>query len=347
MAEIIPLGDAARKPSDALADDALAKLQAAFADELAAVEQHIATHMDSVTEIIPQITSHIVGAGGKRLRPLLTLSAARLLDYRGAHHITLAAAVEFMHTATLLHDDVVDDSDMRRGQPTVRQLWGNPASVLVGDFLLGQAFRMMVSAKNLSALDILSKAAAIIAEGEMMQLTALNNTQMTEDSYMKIIEAKTAALFAAATEIGGVIAQADTANIKALYAYGRNLGIAFQLVDDVLDYGGIGHKLGKNTGEDFTEGKVTLPVILAVHRGNKTQRDFWRAAMSQPQNGENNEAQFEQALHLLKQNNALKDTIIRAVHYGDRAKDAIGLFENSQTRTQLIELADFCTNRAY
>ncbi|MGI9439693.1 MAG: polyprenyl synthetase family protein, partial [Parvibaculales bacterium] len=179
------------------------------------------------------------------------------------------------------------------------------------------------------------------------QLTALNNTQMTEDSYMKIIEAKTAALFAAATEIGGVIAQADTANIKALYAYGRNLGIAFQLVDDVLDYGGIGHKLGKNTGEDFTEGKVTLPVILAVHRGNKTQRDFWREAMSRPQNGENNEAQFEQALQLLKQNNALKDTIIRAVHYGDRAKDAIGLFENSQTRTQLIELADFCTNRAY
>ncbi len=339
MAEIIPLNDAAHQT-----DNALNKLHQAFKAELAAVEREIDVHMKSAAEMIPQISSHIVGAGGKRLRPLLTLSAARLTGYGGKHHITLAAAVEFMHTATLLHDDVVDGSDMRRGQATARKLWGNPASVLVGDFLLGQAFQMMVAAKNLPALDILSKAAAMIAEGEVMQLVAMNKTQTTEDRYLQIIEAKTAVLFAAATEVGGMISDADTTTTQTLRAYGRNLGLAFQLVDDVLDYGGVSRVLGKNTGEDFAEGKVTLPVILAVHRGAEVDRAFWHDAVTNPKD---NADKFDKAVDLLTKTHALEDTRARAAHYGERAKDALGLFEDNEMRALLLGLVDFCIARAY
>ena len=279
MTKIINFSESRRSTDDALGD-----LHAIFSGELQQVELAIAEHMKSAAALIPEISNHLIGAGGKRLRPLLTLSAARLADYQGRDHITMAAAVEYMHTATLLHDDVVDDSDMRRGQPTARNLWGNSASVLVGDFLLGQAFRMMVAAGSLPALDILSSAAAVIAEGEVMQLAAMNNAQISEDSYLDIIDAKTAALFAAAAEVGGVIADAQDAEQKALTAYGRNLGIAFQLVDDALDYGSINRVLGKNIGEDFAEGKVTLPVILAYHRGDAEAREFWQEAVKNPNN---------------------------------------------------------------
>lgn len=233
---------------------------------------------------------------------------------------------------------------MRRGKPTARNLWGNPASVLVGDFLLGQAFRMMVAAGSLPALDILSAAAAIIAEGEVMQLAAMNNAHVSEDKYLQIIDAKTAALFAAAAEVGGVIANTDKPRQEALTAYGRNLGIAFQLVDDALDYGSVNNVLGKNTGEDFREGKVTLPLILAYHRGNDEERRFWETAIAEPQSDDNH---LEKAVALMSRTNALADTVERARHYGDRAKDALGLFPADETRDTLIRVVDFCIARAY
>ena len=339
MTKIINFSESRRSTDDALGD-----LHDFFDEELQQVELAISEHMRSAAALIPEISDHLIGAGGKRLRPLLTLSAARLANYQGHDHITMAAAVEYMHTATLLHDDVVDDSDMRRGQPTARNLWGNSASVLVGDFLLGQAFRMMVAAGSLAALDILSSAAAVIAEGEVMQLAAMNNVQISEDSYLDIIDAKTAALFAAAAQVGGVIAGAQGAEQKALTAYGRNLGIAFQLVDDALDYGSVNCVLGKNIGEDFAEGKVTLPVILAYHRGDAKARKFWEKAATKPGG---NSAHLEHALSLMNETAALVDTVERARHYGDKAKDALGLFPAGEVQKTLIRLVDFCIARAY
>ncbi|CAI8331531.1 MAG: polyprenyl synthetase family protein [PS1 clade bacterium] len=324
-------------------DDALEELHDFFADDLVQVEATLSANLSSAASLIPEVSDHIIGAGGKRLRPLLTLSAAQLCGYQGTRHIMLAAAVEFMHTATLLHDDVVDDSDLRRGKPTARKIWGNPTSVLVGDFLLGQAFRMMVGAENLAALDVLSNAAAIIAEGEVMQLAAMRNADISEDNYLRIIDAKTAALFAAAAEVGGILAEASPTTIDALESYGRNLGIAFQLVDDALDYGSVNRVLGKNTGEDFREGKVTLPVVLAYRRGNENSRNFWKQAMQ----ATDDNADFEQAVAYLRSTAALKDTVARATHYGEKAKDALALLPPSDTRTLLIRLADFCIARAY
>lgn len=339
MAEIINFSETTRGTDNALVD-----LQTLFSEDLQKVEVEISKHMQSAADLIPAISDHLIGAGGKRLRPLLTLSAADLCNYSGTGHITMAAAVEYMHTATLLHDDVVDDSDMRRGQPTARNVWGNAASVLVGDFLLGQAFRMMVAAGSLPALDILSSAAAVIAEGEVMQLAAMNNAQVSEDKYLQIIDAKTAALFAAAAEVGSVIADADKAEQEALTAYGRNLGIAFQLIDDALDYGSANQVLGKNTGEDFREGKVTLPLILAYHRGDEKARDFWRQAVETPSDDED---RLKKAVALMTETHALADTIERARHYGDRAKDALGLFAAGPTRETLIRVVDFSIARAY
>ena len=217
--------------------------------------------------MIPEVANHLISSGGKRLRPILTLATAGLCGYSGEGHVKLAAAVEFMHTATLLHDDVVDDSDMRRGKAAARVLWGNEASVLVGDFLLGQAFKMMVEVGSMPCLDVLSSAAVVIAEGEVMQLSAAKDTETTEDAYLAVIRAKTAALFAAACEVGPILAGRPKAEIAACRGYGANLGIAFQLIDDALDYGGTSAKLGKNVGDDFREGKITLPVVLAFRRG--------------------------------------------------------------------------------
>ncbi len=347
MATIININADQQTTSDTLDD-----LHLFFADDLSQVEATLSAHLSSAASLIPEVSDHIICAGGKRLRPLLTLSAARIASYQGTHHITMAAAVEFMHTATLLHDDVVDDSDLRRGKPTARKIWDNPTSVLVGDFLLGQAFRMMVSAGNLAALDVLSNAAAVIAEGEVMQLAAMRNADISEDNYLRIIEAKTAALFAAAAEVGGILAGAGTTEIEALKSYGKNLGIAFQLVDDALDYGSVNRVLGKNTGEDFREGKVTLPVLLAYRRGDQTGRAFWERAMAE-QNGEGSDfeaafaADFESAVQYLQETGALKDTVARAAHFGERAKDALALFPPSEMRSLLIQLSEFCIARAY
>jgi octaprenyl-diphosphate synthase len=294
--------------------------------------------------MIPEVANHLISSGGKRLRPILTLAMARLSGYGGDGHIKLAAAVEFMHTATLLHDDVVDASEMRRGRLAARMLWGNEASVLVGDFLLGQAFKMMVEVGSLRALEILSAAAAVIAEGEVMQLSAAKNTATTEDEYLSVIRSKTAELFAAACEVGPALAGRVRAEQAACRSFGMNLGIAFQLVDDALDYGGKAVKLGKNVGDDFREGKITLPVVLSFRRGSDHERAFWIRTLEQ---GEATEQDLDHAIGLMTKHRAIEDTITRAHHYGAIAKDALGLFPASTMKQALEEAVEFCINRSH
>src|SRR5512134_351111 len=274
-------------------------------------------------DLIPELARHLIDSGGKRLRPMLTIAAAKLCGYNGEGHVKLAASVEFMHTATLLHDDVVDESELRRGKTTARLLWGNEASVLVGDFLLGQAFKMMVDVGSLGCLRILSDASAVIAEGEVMQLVTAKNTETTEDDYLAVIDAKTAALFAAAAEVGAALADRPKSEAAALRSYGRNLGLAFQLVADALDYAGDPSKLGKSVGDDFREGKITLPVVLCYRRGSEPERAFWRRTLKEGQIGEGDLAE---AMRLMKQHKALADTMDRARHYGAIARDALAIF---------------------
>ena len=297
----------------------------------------------SNVDLIPRIARHLVDSGGKRLRPMLTLAAAQMFSYKGENHIKLATAVEFMHTATLLHDDVVDESGMRRGSKTARVIWGNQASVLVGDYLLGQAFRMMVDVGSLAALEVLSSAACVIAEGEVLQLSAAKNLETTEDDYLSVIRAKTAALFAAAAEVGPIIADAGASHRAALKAYGTNLGLAFQLVDDALDYGGNASDLGKNVGDDFREGKVTLPVLLAYRRGSDDERAFWKRAI---EGGENDDANLRIAFDYMSRHGVLKDTLHRAENYGAMARDAIAPLPDTPEKAALIEAIDYCIARA-
>ncbi|TCT08216.1 polyprenyl synthetase family protein [Aquabacter spiritensis] len=308
------------------------------------VNATILARTGSDVAMIPEVANHLISGGGKRLRPMLTLACAALSDYRGEGHVKLAAAVEFMHTATLLHDDVVDESDMRRGKLAARKLWGNEASVLVGDFLLGQAFKMMVEVGSLTCLDILSTAACVIAEGEVMQLSAAKNTETSEDDYLAVIRGKTAELFAAACEVGAVLGQRPKVEQGACRSYGMNLGIAFQLVDDALDYGGSQAKLGKNVGDDFREGKITLPVVLAFRRGDAEERAFWKRCL---EGGASDDAALSHAVGLLTKHRALSDTIERARHYGAIAKDALALFPAGGAKDALSEAVDFCISRAH
>ena len=335
MAVVIPFS-----PADATID----RLVELVTPDMLRVNAQILTRTGSEVTMIPEVANHLISSGGKRLRPMLTLAMASLTGYSGDGHIKLAAAVEFMHTATLLHDDVVDESDMRRGRPAARKLWGNEASVLVGDFLLGQAFKMMVEVGSLRALDILSNAAAIIAEGEVMQLGAAKNTATTEDEYLAVIRAKTAELFAAACEVGPVLTNRPKAEHAACRSFGMNLGIAFQLVDDVLDYGGKSAKLGKNVGDDFREGKITLPVVLSFRRGSENEREFWTRALER---GEIADSDLETALGLMTKHRALEDTIKRAQHYAAIARDALALFPASEMKQALEETVEFCTVRTH
>ncbi|MEA2938016.1 MAG: octaprenyl-diphosphate synthase, partial [Alphaproteobacteria bacterium] len=293
--------------------------------------------------MIPEVANHLISSGGKRLRPMLTLAMSRLSRYAGDGHVKLAAAVEFMHTATLLHDDVVDGSEMRRGKLAARLLWGNEASVLVGDFLLGQAFKMMVEVGSLRSLEILSSAAAIIAEGEVMQLSAAKNTATTEDEYLSVIRAKTAELFAAACEVGPALGARPKDEQSACRSFGMNLGVAFQLVDDALDYGGKAVKLGKNVGDDFREGKITLPVVLSFRRGSESERVFWRRTLEQ---GNATDADLEEAMSLMAKHRALEDTVQRARHYGAIAQDALALFPASPMKEALEEAVEVCIARS-
>ena len=337
MGAVIAFGEA-RDPAEGLRP-----LLDIVAEDMGAVNRIILDKAVSNVDLIPKLAHHLIDSGGKRLRPMLTIAGAKLCGYQGSGHVRLAAAVEFMHTATLLHDDVVDDSDFRRGKKSARMIWGNQASVLVGDFLLGQAFRMMVEVGSLPALKILSSAAAIIAEGEVMQLAAAKDTATNEDEYLAIIAAKTAALFSAATEVGAAIAQRPAAEQAALRSYGRNLGIAFQLVDDALDYSGDSARLGKSVGDDFREGKITLPVILCFRRGGEQERAFWKRTLS---DGKIEAGDLEQALRLMKKHNAIEATLERARHYGAIARDALAIFPAEIHARALADVIDFCISRA-
>jgi octaprenyl-diphosphate synthase len=321
--------------------DGLAEL---VAPDMERVNAAILARTGSEVAMIPEVANHLIASGGKRLRPMLTLAMAKLAGYAGDGHIKLAATVEFMHTATLLHDDVVDESDMRRGKLAARMLWGNEASVLVGDFLLGQAFKMMVEVGNLHALEILSAAATVIAEGEVMQLGAAKNTATNEDEYLSVIRAKTAELFAAACEVGPALAAKEKAELAACRSYGMNLGIAFQLIDDALDYGGKSAKLGKNVGDDFREGKITLPVVLSFRRGSPGEREFWNRTLG---TGDIREGDLATAIDLIARHHAIEDTVGRARHYGAIATDALALVPPSEIKTALIDAVEFCIARAY
>lgn len=336
MATIHPL-TSQRAPS-------LDALLALVAADMNGVNAVILERMQSRVALIPELAGHLIAGGGKRMRPMLTLASANLLGYPGTRHHKLAAAVEFIHTATLLHDDVVDGSGMRRGKRTANLIWGNPASVLVGDFLFSRAFELMVEDGSLKVLRILSHASAVIAEGEVNQLTAQRQIDTDEDHYLEIISAKTAALFAAACRVSPVVAEASEDAELALEAYGKNLGIAFQLSDDVIDYASDSATMGKGVGDDFRDGKMTLPVILAYARGNEEERAFWRSAIA----GERvSDDDLAHAIELLSRTEALADTIERARHYGRRAIDALALFPGSKAKSALTEAAEFAVARAF
>ena len=340
MAVIAPVGVQPGERKQASLDGLLALIK----PDLEAVNRVILQHMQSRVELIPQLAGHIIVAGGKRLRPMLTLATARMCGYQGTRHVNLAACVEFIHTATLLHDDVVDESDLRRGIATANTVWGNQASVLVGDFLFSRAFQLMVADGSLEVLDILSCASNVIAEGEVQQLITSNDTATSEAAYLEVIGAKTAALFAAACRIGALVAERPQTEAEALAGYGHNLGIAFQLVDDALDYSAGQAALGKSVGDDFKEGKITLPVLLAFARGNTGERAFWRRCLERL---EQRDGDLDRAFALMQQHNALADTIERAWDYGAKARAQLALFPDGAHRAALDELVDFCILRAY
>lgn len=314
---------------------------------------HLSTEMDAVNALIrermaskhapriPEVTAHLIEAGGKRLRPMLTLAAARLCGYDGPYHVHLAATVEFIHTATLLHDDVVDESGQRRGRPTANLLWDNKSSVLVGDYLFSRSFQLMVETGSLRVLDILANASATIAEGEVLQLTAAQDLRTDESIYLQVVRGKTAALFSAATEVGGVIAGAGDAAIQALFTYGDALGISFQIVDDLLDYWG-SDATGKNVGDDFRERKLTLPVIKAVAKADEQERAFWTRTIEK---GDQRDGDLEHALELLNKHNALEDTRAEALKWAQVAKDAILTLPADPIRDMLHDIADYVVAR--
>ncbi|HTZ37370.1 MAG TPA: polyprenyl synthetase family protein [Stellaceae bacterium] len=321
--------------------DALFRLLGA---DLGRVNALIVERMHSPVSLIPQLAGHIVSAGGKRLRPLLTLACARLCGYRGERHLAIAAVVEFIHTATLLHDDVVDASELRRGRDTANALWGNKPAVLVGDFLFARAFQLMVDDGSLRVLEILSQAASVIAEGEVHQLMTANDTTTSEEAYLAVIEAKTAALFAAATQVGGVIAERPAEDEQALERFGHNLGIAYQLIDDMLDFSARQSELGKSVGDDFRDGKITLPIVIAIARGDPEERAFWRRTL---EDGEQEAGDLDRACRILERRGALAETLARARVYAANAIEALDRFPDGPLRRALADAARFATERGF
>ena len=336
--------DAAVSPAARDKGDVEALVRLAQAD-MTAVDAHIIARMQSPVPVIPKLAEHLIAAGGKRLRPLITVAAARAAGT--GHDIEasrkLAAAVEFIHTATLLHDDVVDGSELRRGKVAAHLIWGAPTSLLVGDFLFARSFELMVETDSMRALGIRAKASSVIAEGEVLQLTRAHDLNLDRDTYLEIITAKTAELFAAAAEAGAVGTGADQVRVEALRAYGLNLGIAFQLADDALDYGGASAALGKNAGDDFNEGKATLPLLLAVQRTRGREDAFWERTITK---GERTEDDFRRARELVVGSGAIGATLNVAGDYADAAKTALEVLPNSAWKTALEKLADFAVSRA-
>ena len=334
-ADVIPL-----RPRDS--EPSLAPIMALTAPGMNSVNQVILERMQSEIPLIPALAGHLIAGGGKRMRPMLTLAGAALCDYQGTRHFKLAAAVEFIHTATLLHDDVVDGSEMRRGKAAANLIFGNPATVLVGDFLFTRSFELMVEDGSLKVLKILSNASSVISEGEVDQLTAARQVETSEERYLNIIGAKTAALFAAATRIAAVVAEKSEAEERALEDYGRNLGIAFQLVDDAMDYDSDSAEMGKGRGDDFREGKMTLPVILAYARGTAQEREFWKAAI---QGHRTSDEDLAYAIALIDRHDAVSETRERARHFAARAINAIAIFPPSEARAAMTEAAEFAVSR--
>ena len=318
-------------------------LQLCFAQDMQAVDKLINSYITSnLTPVISELSNHLINAGGKRLRPLLTLAASDLCNYSGASHIKLAAAIEFIHTATLLHDDVVDESFQRRGKPTANILWDNQSSVLVGDYLFSKSFQLMVETDSLKVLSILADASSTISEGEILQLSAVRNIKTDESAYFKIIEGKTAALFAAATEVGAVISNVEDKEADALANFGKALGISFQITDDLLDYVGSEKVLGKNIGDDFKEGKVTLPLIKAISKSSKEEKRFWEEVINK---GMQKSSDLEHALLLMRQHNVFDETRSEAIKWSKKARKYLDIFPESKTKVILQELTYFVVER--
>jgi len=325
-------------------DPSLAPILNLTATAMNAVNAIILDRMQSEIPLIPALAGHLIAGGGKRMRPMLTLAGAELVGYNGARHHKLAAAVEFIHTATLLHDDVVDGSEQRRGKSAANIVFGNPATVLVGDFLFARAFELMVEDGSLKVLKILSHASAVIAQGEVDQLTAQRRIETSEERYLHIIGAKTAALFAAASRISAVVAECGEAEEQALDDYGRNLGIAFQLVDDAIDYDTGTADMGKDLGDDFREGKMTMPVIFAYARGSDEERRFWQEAIA---GFRTEDEDFAHAVQLIRRHDAIAATRERARHFAERACDALSIFRDGRARAAMVEAAQFAVSRGY
>ena len=318
-------------------------LQLYFAQDMQAVDKLINSYITSnLTPVISELSNHLINAGGKRLRPLLTLAASDLCNYSGASHIKLAAAIECIHTATLLHDDVVDESFQRRGKPTANILWDNQSSVLVGDYLFSKSFQLMVETDSLKVLSILADASSTISEGEILQLSAVKNIKTDESAYFKIIEGKTAALFAAATEVGAVISNVEDKEADALANFGKALGISFQITDDLLDYVGSEEVLGKNIGDDFNEGKVTLPLIKAISKSSKEEKRFWEEVINK---GMQKSSDLEHALLLMQQHNVFEETRSEAIKWSKKARNYLDIFPESKTKVILQELTYFVVER--
>ncbi len=319
------------------------RLQAALEGDLIAVNGLIRERMASENAPrIPEVTAHLVDAGGKRVRPMLTLAAARICGYNGPYHVHLAATVEFIHTATLLHDDVVDESEQRRGRPSANLLWDNQSSVLVGDYLFARAFQLMTEPGRLDVLKVLSNAAATIAEGEVLQLTAAQNLATTEETYLKVVRGKTAALFSAATEVGGMIADASDEVTRALFTYGDALGVSFQIVDDVLDLGGAGTQIGKNIGDDFREKKLTLPLIKAIAKADDEERLFWKRTIEK---GQQEDGDLEQCLDIIKRHGTLDEAKSEALEWAGQAKEALEIVPDHPMKEMLSDLSDYVVAR--
>ena len=326
-------------------NDSYYDLKSLVDQKLVLIDEKIKSKLSSDVNLIEKMLSYHLNSGGKRIRVLLTLGSSKLCGYtKGIRDVNLAACIELIHNATLLHDDVIDKSIIRRGKKTTHSVWGNQSTVLVGDFLFSRAFRLMVQSDSIRVLDILANASAVIAEGEVAQLTTANNTDTEEDSYLNVISSKTAALFAAACQIGAVIGERPSQEENALYQYGLNLGIAFQLVDDYLDYGASDNRLGKDVGDDFREGKITLPVILAFRRGKTEEQDFWRRTL---ENLDQNKDDFNYAQKLLNEHKALSETQVRARGYTETARTALNVFPQSPYKKALEEVVDFCVDRSY
>ena len=340
MAVILPL-DSERRSA---AKPTLDAINALVADDLKEVNALITRRMESEVPLIPQIAGHIVAGGGKRIRPIMTLASARLCGYSGKRQLGLAACIEFIHTATLLHDDVVDQSRLRRGRDTANSLWGNKPSVLVGDFLFSRAFQMMVEDGSLAVLAVLSRASARIAEGEVQQLMTANDLSTSETTYLEVVKGKTAVLFAAACQVGAIVSERSHAAEEAMECYGLNLGIAFQLADDAIDYVSQSATMGKAKGDDFRDGKITLPVILAFRRGDAEERAFWRRTL---EDREQTDGDLAHALTLLTRHGTLRDAVARAAHYGAIARDALGIFPDGAEKRALLEAVDFAIERAH